>query len=152
VVTIAENFPPTLTHSHFGRSTPVAISSGICGSNSMAAKAEAANQTRPRALRHQVGAPRKRSEPSLWKANRAPSAASWIGFRSEQVLNLDRATLPPDAEFKGYEEVVVQELHIRTDNVRFRKEKYYAVSREMDLSSNSCSEPEEVAGGCAPTG
>jgi len=44
------------------------------------------------------------------------------------VLKLDRAQLPPDAEFKGYEEVVVQELCIRTDNVKFRKEKYYSAS------------------------
>ncbi|HEY6372501.1 MAG TPA: transposase [Candidatus Sulfotelmatobacter sp.] len=46
----------------------------------------------------------------------------------EEVLKLDRALLPPDAQFKGYEDVVVQELHIGTDNVRFRKEKYYAPS------------------------
>src|SRR6202162_4477775 len=46
----------------------------------------------------------------------------------EEVLKLDRASLPPDAEFKGYEEVVVQELRVGTDNVKFRKEKYYAPS------------------------
>ena len=45
------------------------------------------------------------------------------------MLKLDRGTLPPDAEFTGYEDVVVvQELHMRTDHVRFRKEKYYAAS------------------------
>ncbi len=46
----------------------------------------------------------------------------------EEVLKLDRASLPPDAEFKGYEDVVVQELRVGTDNVKFRKEKYYASS------------------------
>jgi len=46
----------------------------------------------------------------------------------EEVLKLDRASLPPDAQFKGYEDVVVQELHIGTDHVKFRKEKYYAPS------------------------
>jgi hypothetical protein len=46
----------------------------------------------------------------------------------EEVLKLDRALLPPDAQFKGYEDVVVQELHIGTDHVKFRKEKYYAPS------------------------
>ena len=49
-----------------------------------------------------------------------------------------------DAEFKGYEEVVVpsrrcpefiegccaQDILLRSDNVLFRKEKYYAVSTE----------------------
>ena len=44
------------------------------------------------------------------------------------MLKLDRASIPPDAEFKGYEEVVVQELRIGTDNVKFRQEKYYAAS------------------------
>jgi Transposase IS66 family len=51
-----------------------------------------------------------------------------IPIDREQVLMLDRATLPPDAEFKGYEDVVVQELVISTDNVKFRKEKYYSAS------------------------
>ena len=44
------------------------------------------------------------------------------------MLNLDRTSLPPDAQFKGYEDVVVQELRLETDNVKFRKEKYYAAS------------------------
>ena len=43
-------------------------------------------------------------------------------------LVVDPASLPPDAEFKGYEEVVVQDVVIRTDNVLFRKEKWYAPS------------------------
>jgi len=46
----------------------------------------------------------------------------------EEVLKLDRTSLPPDAQFKGYEDVVVQELRVSTDNVKFRKEKYYAPS------------------------
>jgi hypothetical protein len=44
------------------------------------------------------------------------------------VLKLDRSSLPPDAEFKGYDDVVVQEPRVCTDNVKFRKEKYYALS------------------------
>jgi len=46
----------------------------------------------------------------------------------EQVLAVDQAQLPSDAEFKGYEEVVVQDIEIKTDNVLFRKEKYYSPS------------------------
>jgi len=46
----------------------------------------------------------------------------------EEVLKLDRATLPPDAQFKGYEDVVVQERRLGADNVKFRKEKYHAPS------------------------
>src|SRR5437667_11415452 len=40
-------------------------------------------------------------------------------------LVVDPASLPADAEFKGYEEVVVQDVVIRTDNVLFRQEKGY---------------------------
>lgn len=45
-----------------------------------------------------------------------------------QDLVVDPAILPPDAEFKGYDEVVIQDVVIRTDNVLFRKEKWYAPS------------------------
>jgi hypothetical protein len=41
---------------------------------------------------------------------------------------MDPAKLPADAQFKGYEDVVVQELCILTDNVKFRKEKFYSPS------------------------
>lgn len=48
----------------------------------------------------------------------------------EQVVEVAPAILPPDAEFKGYEAVVVQDVVLRTDNVRFLKEKYYASSTQ----------------------
>ncbi len=51
-----------------------------------------------------------------------------IPIDREQTLTVDPATLPPDAEFKGYEEVVVQDLVVRTDNVHFRKEKFYSAA------------------------
>src|ERR1035437_8067310 len=44
----------------------------------------------------------------------------------EQVLCVDPAILPADAEFKGYEDVVVQDLILRPDTVRFRKEKFHS--------------------------
>jgi hypothetical protein len=71
---------------------------------------------------------KERAEPPESKPNTKRSKLDRIRIDREEVLKLDRAILPPDAEFKGYEDVVVQELHIRTDNVRFRKEKYYAAS------------------------
>jgi regulator of replication initiation timing len=43
-----------------------------------------------------------------------------------EVIRVDHKQLPADAVFKGYEDVVVQDLEIRTDNVQFRKEKYYS--------------------------
>lgn len=49
-----------------------------------------------------------------------------IKIDREQKLSVEREDLPADAEFKGYEDVIVQDIRIETDNVRFRKEKYYS--------------------------
>ena len=43
-----------------------------------------------------------------------------------EVLTVDCEQLPCDAVFKGYEDVVVQDVEIRTDNIQFRKAKYYS--------------------------
>jgi len=51
-----------------------------------------------------------------------------ISIDRHEYLSLDPATLPEDAVRKGYEEVVVQELRLCTDNVRFFKEKWYSPS------------------------
>src|SRR5918998_3270598 len=40
-------------------------------------------------------------------------------------LSVDPATLPPDAVFKGYETVVVQDLVLRADTVAFGLETWY---------------------------
>jgi len=49
-----------------------------------------------------------------------------ITIQREQTLRVDPATLPPDAIFKGYEDVIVQDVIIRTDNVLFHKEIFYS--------------------------
>jgi len=46
----------------------------------------------------------------------------------EEVKKVDQSVLPEDAIFKGYEENVVQDIWLKTDNVRFLKEKYYSPS------------------------
>ena len=46
----------------------------------------------------------------------------------EEVMKVDQSVLPEDAIFKGYEENVVQDILLKTDNVRFLKEKYYSPS------------------------
>src|SRR5439155_17292375 len=43
-----------------------------------------------------------------------------------EVVKVDAQRLPPDGQFKGYEEVIVQDLDFRTENIQFRKEKYYS--------------------------
>jgi regulator of replication initiation timing len=47
--------------------------------------------------------------------------------RTEE-LEVDQGLLPRDAEFKGYEEVVVQDVKIQTDTILFRRKKYYSAS------------------------
>jgi hypothetical protein len=42
------------------------------------------------------------------------------------TLRPELGTLPPDAQFKGYEDVIVQDLIVKTDNVRFRRAKFYS--------------------------
>jgi hypothetical protein len=53
-----------------------------------------------------------------------------IQIDREETLTLDRAQLPQDAEFKGYVPVVVQDVRLATDNVRFLKEKRYSPSQQ----------------------
>src|SRR5664279_2476795 len=55
-----------------------------------------------------------------------------IHIDREQKLEIDPALLPEDAESKGCEDVVVQDIRLGTDNVLFHKEKYY--SRSMRQS------------------
>ena len=45
-----------------------------------------------------------------------------------EVCEADISTLPSDAEFKGYQSVVVQDIAIRTDNIEFKKQVYYSPS------------------------
>lgn len=47
----------------------------------------------------------------------------------EETLLLDRAQLPEDAELKDYVPVVVQDVRLTTDHVRFLKEKRYSPSQ-----------------------
>ena len=56
------------------------------------------------------------------------SKKATIRIDREQIAEIDKSILPADARFKGYEEVVVQDILLSTNNVLFRKEKYYAVS------------------------
>jgi cell division protein FtsB len=51
-----------------------------------------------------------------------------IKIDRQEVVKVRVADLPADAQFKGYVEVVVQDIVVKTDNVLFRKEKYYSPS------------------------
>ena len=53
--------------------------------------------------------------------------------RTERVV-VDPATLPADAELKGYETVVVQDLVLRTDTVAFELAVWYSPPRFLGAS------------------
>jgi len=80
---------------------------------------------KPRSSRKDVSSEKERRKPKAWSKS---SKTEDIPIDREQVLEVDRDTLPSDAEFKGYEDVVVQDVIFRTDNVLFRKEKFYSAS------------------------
>ena len=68
---------------------------------------------------------KERRQAKKWQKG---SKVAKVKVDREQVLPVDKSELPGDAGFKGYEPVVVQELKIETDNIRFLKEKYYSPS------------------------
>ncbi len=52
-----------------------------------------------------------------------------IRIDREEVVRVKPTDLPSDATFKEYVDVVVQDILLKTDNVRFRKEKYHSASQ-----------------------
>jgi len=66
---------------------------------------------------------KERREPKPWHKG---SKNDQIHIDRQEKLEVDPQTLPADAEFKGYESVVVQDLRICSDNVEFLKAKYYS--------------------------
>ena len=49
---------------------------------------------------------------------------------------IDKLELPPDAVFKGYQPVVVQDIVIKKDNIEFKKEIYYSPSAKKTFIAN----------------
>jgi len=47
-----------------------------------------------------------------------------------EICKIDKNSLPADAEFKGHQEYVVQEIIIKTDNVKYLREVYWSYSEE----------------------
>ena len=70
----------------------------------------------------------ERRKPKTWSKGRKTDR---IAIDREQVVQVDPTRLPPDAVFKGYEDVVVQDVLFRTDNVLFHKEKFYSPSQHQ---------------------
>lgn len=61
------------------------------------------------------------------KRNRKSKLAQ-VKIDREQICPIDKSTLPEDAQRKGYSDLVIQDIKIVTDNVRYRREVYYSPS------------------------
>src|SRR5262245_58516130 len=77
----------------------------------------------PQPPRQDHSSEQERRKPKAWSKGRKTDR---IPIDREQVVTVDPARLPPDAEFKGYDNVLVQDVLFRTDNVLLRKEKFYS--------------------------
>ena len=81
------------------------------------------NTSKPPPTNHSSEAERHQSRQRHKKSKKAE-----IQIDREQVVEVEPTVLPKDAKLKGYENVVVQDILLQTDNIRFYKQKYYSAS------------------------
>ncbi|MBW2566874.1 MAG: transposase [Deltaproteobacteria bacterium] len=62
------------------------------------------------------------------KRRKKRSKKDRIKTHNNQICHVDKSLLPRDAQFKGYDRVVVQDIKFEADNTLFLKEKYYSPS------------------------
>lgn len=67
------------------------------------------------------------------KRNREPKLPN-INIDRETICHVDKTSLPKDAVFVGYDEKVVQDIIIHSDNVKFRKEVYFSPSQHKTFA------------------
>lgn len=68
-------------------------------------------------------------ERKIPKEHRKSRKKETLKVDREQIIPNAKADLPDDAQFKGYAEVVIQDLLMTTDNIRFRKQVHYSPSQ-----------------------
>ena len=86
------------------------------------------NKRKPDAPQNHSSEKERRSRP-LERGKKSKKAQ--IKIDREEVVKVSAEALPKDAEFKGYVDVVVQDIVLKTDNVLFHKEKYYSASERQ---------------------
>ncbi len=62
-----------------------------------------------------------------------------IKIDRQKIAKYPQDQLPADAVFKGYEEVIVQDIKLCTDNILFHKEKYYSPSEKKTYACRTAS-------------
>ena len=69
------------------------------------------------------------------KPHNKGSKVEQLAIQEEQTVTVDPAQLPDDAESKGHEDVVVQEVKLEVHNILFHKEKYYSPREQKTYSA-----------------
>lgn len=59
-----------------------------------------------------------------------PKKAKKKKANRQKICRIDRASLPADARFKGYDSIIIQGIVIEADNVEFKREVYYSPSEK----------------------
>ncbi|MGK2957493.1 MAG: IS66 family transposase [Acidimicrobiales bacterium] len=77
------------------------------------------------------------------KRRRREAKLPKVAIDREQICPIDKNDLPEDILFKGYADVVIQDIKITTDNVKYRREVYYSPSLETSFFGQL---PVDVAG------
>jgi len=77
-----------------------------------------------------VSSEKERKERKKKKGKKSKAKKHKIKIDRTEICKIDRTELPEDAEFKGYENVVVQGIVIKTDNVEYMKEVFYSPSEK----------------------
>lgn len=62
------------------------------------------------------------------KRHQKSSKKADLKINREQVVEVEPSLLPADAQFKGYEDVVVQDICLSSDNICFHKQKFYSAA------------------------
>ena len=76
------------------------------------------------------------------KRQRKPKLAN-VKIDREHICPIDKSILPKDALSKGFSDIVIQDIKIITDNVKYRREMYYSPSTNKTYLAEL---PADVAG------
>jgi Transposase IS66 family len=135
-----ENFDPTTITDEELRSIVVLLMTEVERLSAEVSALKEDNQRlwdENRRLKGEQGTPVVRPQSLSSEAERHASRPHHKGHKQrhvsidrEEIRRVDPARLPPDAQFKGYVDVVVQEICFHTENVLFRKEKFYSPSAQ----------------------
>jgi hypothetical protein len=77
-------------------------------------------------------APDPTKEPKKWEKK---SKKANIKIDKIEVVQIDRSVLPPDAIFKGYDEVIKQGIIFKANNILYKLECYYSPSEKKTYAA-----------------